>query len=169
MRVWPDREQEIREDLEALAERRRADGKPVPVSVLLTMDVLRNAVYTMTSKSQRMTKTQAELRVALGLTAAQISAAFAALREVGAVLDAQHQGKSITWEIDAEYASQMSDPDLDKAAKAQAQKRAEAKKKAAAEASRKRHPPMRLVPGGMDGITPTENDDYDARQLPLID
>lgn len=90
MRVWFEREAEIREALSERAASRRAERKRVEVSVMLVIDVLRNASYSLGFKSQRMGVTQAELAKQLGLSAGQISAAFTELAAVGAVLRKEH-------------------------------------------------------------------------------
>lgn len=111
MRVWFEREAEIREALSERAASRRAERKRVEVSVMLVIDVLRNASYSLGFKSQRMGVTQAELAKQLGLSAGQISAAFTELAAVGAVLRKEHSGRSVTWEVDADYCSAMPEPE----------------------------------------------------------
>lgn len=98
MRVWIDREQEIASGLRDLTG-----------SWLLCMHVLRQATATLPLDGQRMGVTQAELAEREGLTPAQVSRAFKALAEVGAVLLPRPEGKSKTWEVDAEYASRLPD------------------------------------------------------------
>lgn len=111
MRTWIDREQEIEDELEARANTRREAGKANDLGPAKTMLVLRRAARSITKDGQRMTITQAALASSLQLRPAAASMAFKELHAIGAVLGRQQSGKSITWEIDAEYASKMAEPD----------------------------------------------------------
>lgn len=123
MRVWIDREQEITDDLEARArEQREARGEPL-IAVNTTLRVLAAARATLPPDGQRMDRTQAQLAAQLNIRANLISLAFQELRAVGAVLGRERKGQSITWEIDAEYASRLGDDARNKAITAQQQLR----------------------------------------------
>lgn len=119
MRLWDAREREIEEDLEADAQVHRDAGKAVPISIELTLGVLRAARNSLTTKSQRMGKSQAAVARERGITPAQASHAFAALARAGAVLNRKPDGRSVSWEIDARYCSRLDDPTLEAAIKAQ--------------------------------------------------
>lgn len=98
MRVWIEREREVRDAL------RERSGRWA-----FFMDVLRLAVGSLPLDSQRMSVSQADFASNEGLSASEASRAFQALAEVGAVLLKRRAGKSVTWEIDAEYASRLSE------------------------------------------------------------
>lgn len=102
MRVWIEREREVSAAL------RERTG-----SWLLALHILREATATLPLGGQRMSVTQAELAEAVGVHPVQVSRAFSALSAVGAVLLKRRAGKSVTWEIDAEYASRLSDAKRD--------------------------------------------------------
>jgi hypothetical protein len=125
MRIWIDRNNEINEELDARADTCHAAGKPPAVSVNLCIRVLGEAVGSLPLDGQRMGKTQAMIAAKLRITAPMASEAFKELHAVGAVFGRQREGKSITWEVDAEYASRLDDPQREKAIKAQQKIRAE--------------------------------------------
>jgi hypothetical protein len=135
MRLWDAREREIEEDLEADAQISRNAGKPIMASVDLCLRVLRAARDSLGGNDQRMTISQAELAKNRSLTPGQVSAAFAALARVGAVLMQKRMGRSVSWEIDGRYASRLDDAALGAAItaqeKAQREDAADARKQAA--------------------------------------
>lgn len=134
MRVWIDREREIVEELQARAQTRQEAGKPNSIGHNLCFNVLRVATYSLTQDSQRMTITQAALATQMQLTPANASLAFKELHAIGAVLGRERSGKSITWEIDAEYASKMAEPErltaIERQRKIRAEEGRDAKKQA---------------------------------------
>lgn len=167
MRVWIDREQEIAADLEArAAEQRDAEGEAA-IAVNTTLRVLTAARATLPGDSQRMSQTQARIAEGLGIKPNLISLAFRELRAVGAVLHRQRKGKSITWEIDAEYASRLNDDERAKAIAAQQQQlereAMDAKKQAQLDAIAHRVVPWPNQQHSDNALI------YDDRQPPLID
>lgn len=105
MRIYDVRRVEIREALAALPK----PAKGTVVSLPLVMDILNEAAFSMERDGQRMSMTQAELAASLGLSADTVSVAFRMLSDpsVQAVLDRQICRKSVTWEVDAAYASRL--------------------------------------------------------------
>lgn len=101
MRIYTARAIEIREDLAA----ELAGQKHVSLSFVL--HVLDDIVLSLSDRSQRMSKTTAELAKDMGVSPAQMSRAFKALASVDAVVSPLQAGKSRTWEVDASYASAM--------------------------------------------------------------
>lgn len=164
MRIWIDRNNEINEELDARADTCHAAGKPPAVSVNLCIRVLGEAVGSLPLDSQRMGKTQAMIAAKLRITAPMASEAFKELHAVGAVLGRKREGKSITWEIDAEYASRLSDPEREKAIKAQQKIRAaearDAKKQAALD---------KIGHNVLPWPDKATEEQHDPRQLSLID
>lgn len=165
MRVWIDREQEITDDLEARArEQREARGEPL-IAVNTTLRILAAARATLPPDGQRMARTQAMIAADLNIRPNLISLAFQELRAVRAVLNRQRAGKSITWEIDAEYASRLDDAQRAKAITAQQQLRHDeahdAKKQRALDKIGHRELPW---PGTTDA-----GPIHDPKQRPLID
>jgi hypothetical protein len=164
MRIWIDRNNEINEDLDARADTYHAAGKPLPVSVNLCVRVLGEAVGTLPLDGQRMGKTQAMIAAKLKITPTMASLAFKELHAVGAVLGRQREGKSITWEIDAEYATRLDDPNRQKAIKAQQKIRAaegrDAKKQAALD---------KIGHNVLPWPGQATDEEHDPRQMSLID
>lgn len=167
MRIWIDRSADIIADLEArAAEQQAAKGTP-NIAVNTTLRVLMAAVAALPKDGQRMRKTQARIAHELSMRANLISLAFQELRAVGAVLNRQRKDKSITWEIDAEYASQLNDHERAKAIQQQQQQQlreaADARKQAALDKVGHRVLPWPDRPQHDDTII------YDERQPPLIE
>lgn len=105
MRIYDVRRAEIREALAALPR----PAKGTILSLPLVMEILNEAAFSMERDGQRMSMTQAELASALGLSPDTVSRAFGLLSHdtVRAVCDRQFCRKSVTWEIDAAYASRL--------------------------------------------------------------
>lgn len=163
MRVYTQREIDIREDLQLRARQVRASGREIVVGVLTILDVLRAARSCISEKSQRMTLTQAQIARDLGLAASQASIAFSELRAVGAVLNRQRAGKSVTWEVDASFASAM--PENDRLAAIEAQRRfVMAERQQERRQAVVARTPLRVVP-----FSPEGGVIEDDRQPPLID
>lgn len=164
MRIYDVRRMEIREALAALP--KRTKGTLVGLSTV--MEVLNEAAFSMERDGQRMGMTQAELAASLGISAEAVSVAFQMLSHdtVRAVLDRQFCRKSVTWEIDAGYASRLGASQHLAALKRQdewhAARDAERKRAERAERVGKvslREVPFEVVPGGRVD---------DERQPPLI-
>lgn len=156
MRIYDVRRMEIREALAALPKR----AKGTLVSLPLVMDILNEAAFSMVPDGQRMGMTQAELAASLGLSADAVSVAFQMLShdKVRAVLDRQFCRKSVTWEIDAAYASRLAPVPHMAALKAQDEwhTKHDAERERAARAARVAEVPLRerpwpveVIPGGL--------------------
>lgn len=104
VRIWDERREEIEA---AVAE--IAASKAKGLSAILILHVLGKAAQTITLDSQRMSKSQAELAADLQLRGETVSRAFSVLAEVGAVMFREPMGKSVSWELDAEYCSRLGD------------------------------------------------------------
>lgn len=162
MRVYTQRELDIRDDLQARVLALRAGRRDVPIGVPVVLDVLRAARACLSEKSQRMTLTQAEIARDLGLTPGQASLAFSELRAVGAVLNRQRAGKSVTWEVDALFASCMPENDRLAAVQAQARFLEEERRQERRQAAVARTP-LKVVPFSAEGGVIE-----DERQPPLL-
>lgn len=71
-------------------------------------EVLRAVRSSLGPTSQRMTLTQAEIATKLGLKAPNASRAFRALREAGAIMAPIRERGSVTYEVDATFATRLS-------------------------------------------------------------
>lgn len=106
-RIWITREAEIREALEARAAARRAAKDHISVSVAACMDMLRCCATWISPTSQRVRKSQHELRAILDWQSPRTSAALSELRAVGAVYGPIPQGYTQAWDLDARYCSAL--------------------------------------------------------------
>lgn len=96
MRVYIERMGEISDAIEQTGTRKA-----------MTMHVLMQMAATLGEKSQRLAETQAKLASNMGLSPNEMSRAVTVLAKTGAILLRRQAGKSVTWEIDATYASAM--------------------------------------------------------------
>jgi hypothetical protein len=124
MRVWIDAEQDLREALRARTGR-----------WAFFLDVLRLATWSLPLDGQRMTLSQADFGAQHGLRPSEVSEAFKALAEVGALCCPQRDGKSKSWEISAAYATRQSDAKREAAIARQRREVAEAAAVAARKAA----------------------------------
>lgn len=115
MRVWIERDAEI---TDAVRER---TGRWA-----FYLHLLRRTLATLPLDGQRMAVTQAEFALVEGLRAAEVSLAFKVLAEVGALLLPRRAGKSLTWEVDATFATRLNDAKRDEAIERQRREVAEA-------------------------------------------
>lgn len=164
MQIWDARRAEIREALSALPR----PAKRATLSLPLVLDILHEAAFSMPMDGQRMELTQAELAAKLDISPETVTRAFAMLSapSVRAVLDRQFCRKSLTWEIDAAFASRLGGVQRIAALKAQDEwhARQDAARAARERAERVGSVPLRerpfdLLPGGRVD---------DERQPPLL-
>lgn len=146
MQIWDARRAEIREALAALPR----PVKRATLSLPLVLDILHEAAFSMPMDGQRMELTQAELAAKLDISPETVTRAFALLshESVRAVLDRQFCRKSLTWEIDAAFASRLGPVQRLAALKAQDEWHAkqDAARAARERAARVAATPLREVP-----------------------
>lgn len=158
VRSWDERRDEIEA---ALVKLHRSGGTQVNVSTVL--HVLDKAARFLPFNGQRMEVTQAQLAAllmqSLGMVPETVSRSFSALHAVGAVLGRERAGKSVTWEIDAEFCSRLDDVARDREIKRQASLRVKEKSEA-----------RKKAVGAAGNVTPLRDHGVieDHRQAPLL-
>lgn len=158
VRSWDERRDEIESELVRLA---RSGGTQVNVSTVL--HVLDKAARFLPFNGQRMEVTQAQLAALLmaqlRMVPETVSRAFSALHAVGAVLGRERSGKSVTWEIDAEFCSRLDDVAREREIKRQSSLRAKEKSEARMKAAK-----------AAGNVTPLRDHGViqDERQAPLL-
>lgn len=104
--------------LELLRQELDAPGRKHPHRFIVRSFV-HGMLECLSTRSQRLTKSQAEIGELVGMSPTDVSRAVKVLRELGVLILPERLGRSLSYEVDAAFATCMSEPDRQAAQKSQ--------------------------------------------------